>query len=245
MNTAITLALLCTLTRAEENVGGAFVFREVRNGGRVHRFAIWLPSGFDRSRTWPGLVFLHGAGESGADPIAPTRVGIGPELQAHPERWPMVVVFPQKPSGETEWEEHEAMVYDVLAHARRAYRIDPKRVALTGASQGGHGAWMIAARRPAAWRAVAPVCGYGRARTIATRVAELPVWAFHGRLDDVVDPRETERIVAAIRTERTRRALDPEAVRATFYEAANHNCWDRAYAEPDLPAWLESMCRPR
>jgi len=241
---AVTFLMLGSAP-AHGDVGAEFVVREVRSGGRVHRFAVWLPAGYDRSRTWPALLFLHGSGECGTDGEAPTRIGLGPALRRHPERWPFVVVFPQKPTSASEWEEHERMVLDVLARARRDYRIDAKRVGLTGVSQGGHGAWMFAARHPAKWRAVAPVCGYGRAATIAPRVAHLPVWAFHGQQDDVVNPHETEEIVAAIRALRAERGLDPDGVRATIFPNANHNSWDPAYAEPELPGWFAAACSTR
>ena len=201
-------------------------------------FAVWLPAGYDGRGEWPGLLFLHGSGECGRDGEAPARVGLGPALAAHPERWPFVVVFPQKPTADTEWEEHEALVFAVWRQAQRDYHVDSKRVALTGMSQGGHGAWMIAARAPQKWKALATVCGYGRAATIAPRVATLPVWAFHGLRDDVVDPADTRKIVTALRAERTRLGLDPEGARMTLYADANHNSWDAAYGGPELPAWL-------
>lgn len=224
--------------------GPAFVFRTVRVGNATHRFAVWLPAGYDGRARWPALLFLHGSGECGRDGQAPTRAGLGPALAAHPERWPFVVVFPQKPTPDTEWEEHEALVDAVWRQAQRDYHIDAKRAALTGMSQGGHGAWMLAARAPGRWRALVPVCGYGRAISIAPRVAVLPVWAFHGLRDDVVDPADTRKIVAALRAERTRRGLDPDGARMSLYDAANHNSWDSAYNEPELPVWLGRFTAP-
>jgi predicted peptidase len=184
------------------------------------------------------MVFLHGTGESGADGEKPTRVGIGPALAAHPERWPLVVVFPQKPLEEEEWEERESLVYAVLERARREFHLDRQRVALSGISQGGHGAWLIGARHPARWACLVPVSAYGRARTIAPRVARLPVWAFHGLADDLVDPAETRAVVAAIRAERERLGLDTTEVRVTLLPGTNHNSWDPAFAEPELPGWI-------
>jgi len=116
-----------------------------------------------------------------------------------------------------------------------------RRVALTGISQGGHGVWVFGARSPERWSCLAPVCGYGRWRTVARRVAGLPVWAFHGLRDDLVDPEDTRQIVGAIQAERARRGRvpdGPEGARMTLYAEANHNSWDPAYAEPDLPGWL-------
>src|SRR5262245_24649791 len=65
-----------------------FVVEHVREGGVDRAYAVWLPSGWNARRAWPGIVFLHGAGECGADAITPTRIGIGPALTEYPERWP-------------------------------------------------------------------------------------------------------------------------------------------------------------
>lgn len=213
-------------------------------GGERFVYTVWRPPGYESSRRWPGVVFLHGAGECGRDGEKPTGIGLGPALAAHPERWPFVVVFPQKPREEEEWEEREDLVLAVVRDALRRERIDPARVALTGMSQGGHGAWMIAARSPRMWSAVVPVGGYGRPRTIASRVRGLPVWAFHGGEDDVVLPRESELVVAEIRRLRSAPGSgDSAGARLTIYPRANHNSWDSAYAEPELPGWLLAQRR--
>jgi predicted peptidase len=217
---------------------GRYVERSVRVRGTTHRFRVWLPPGHAPDRTWPGVVFLHGSGECGDDNHKQTRVGLGPALAAHPERWPCVVVLPQKPREDEEWEEREDLVLAALDRAAGEFRIDRRRIALTGMSQGGHGTWYLAARHPERWSRLAPVCGYGRARTVARRVARLPVWAFHGLRDDLVLPDETRQIVTAIRAERERLGLDPEGARMTLYTEANHNSWDPAYGEEALPGWL-------
>lgn len=219
---------------------GSFVVRSLKLDGQTHRYAVWLPPGYDEQIGWPALVFLHGSGECGDDGLRPTRVGLGPALEAHPERWPLVVVFPQKPVEQEEWEERETLVLAVLDRVDRDFKVDGSRVALSGLSQGGHGTWIFGARHPERWRCLAPMCGYGRARTIANRVARLPIWAFHGLRDDVVDPDESRSIIAAVRSERVRLGLDPAEARMTLYEDANHNSWDPACAEPELPGWFMS-----
>jgi predicted peptidase len=204
-------------------------------------YAVWLPPGYDAARAWPCVVFLHGSGESGTDGLKPTLQGIGPALLEHPERWPCIVLFPQKPTEDEEWEEREAFVLRLLRAAQGTWRIDPDRVALAGISQGGHGAWVFGARHPALWSCLVPVCGYGRARTVASRAWRLPVWAFHGLQDDVVDPRDTQGIVAEL-ARRRREAGLPEP-RMTLYPDLNHGCWATAFGEPELPAWILAQRR--
>ncbi len=223
---------------AESGDPGRFVFREVRVRDTVQRFAVWLPPGHARSRAWPGIVFLHGSGECGDDGTRQTRIGLGPVLHARPGEWPFVVVMPQKSTDMEEWEENEDLVFGALAEATSEFGIDTSRVALVGLSQGGHGTWLIGARHPGRWTCLVPVCAYGHALTVSRRVAPLPVWAFHGLKDDIVNPEDTQKIVAGIREARARLGLDESDVRATYFPQANHNSWDSAFAEPELPGWI-------
>jgi predicted peptidase len=224
---------------------GRFVLDSVRVGEDERFFSVWLPPAYESAGAWPAILFLHGSGESGADGIKPTTIGMGPALRAHPNQWPFVVVFPQKPREDHEWEEHEDLVFAVFDRAATQFRVDTARVALCGVSQGGHGAWMLGARYPERWTCLVPICGYGRARTVSPRVARLPVWAFHGLMDDLVDPADTRNIVEGIRLERRRLDLPPDSVRMTLYPEANHNSWDSAFAERDLPAWVLRQSQPR
>lgn len=217
---------------------GRYVEEHLRAGGKGYRFLVWLPPGHGEARAWPGIVFLHGSGECGVDPRAPTRVGLGPRLMESPERWPFVVAFPQKPLDVEEWEEREDLVLAAAELLVRKHGVSRSRIALAGLSQGGHGVWMIGARHPGRWSCLVPVCGYGRGRTVGPRVARLPVWAFHGLQDDVVDPRETREVVRWARERREALGLDPQGIRMTLYPDANHGAWEPAFAEPELPAWI-------
>lgn len=235
----ISLGIARPASSAEPRNPGFQVY-ELTLGGERHRYSVWTPPGYDSGRRWPCLVFLHGLGECGLDGEKPTGTGLGPALTAHPERWPFVVVFPQKPKTEEEWEEREDLVLAVLDAARNRVAVDSTRIGLTGMSQGGHGVWYLGARHPGRWSHLVPVCGYGRPPTVAPRVARLPVWAFHGLQDGLINPEDTQRIVTEIRAHRSRLGLpdDSLAVRMTLYPEADHNSWDLAYADPELPKWM-------
>jgi predicted peptidase len=235
---ALIAVLVAFVTPSQAADAGRFEERSVVVGGVSHRFRVWIPPGYSRDRAWPLILFLHGAGECGTDGVKPTRIGLGPALETLPARWPFVVLFPQKTHEYEEWEECEDLVLEVLRRGEAEFRIDPARVTLAGVSQGGHGVWMIGARNAGLWSALVPVCGYGRPTTIAPRVVRLPVWAFHGARDDVVDPGDSRRIVAALRSRRSASGLDPDGARLTLYPDANHNSWDAAFGEPGLPGWI-------
>ncbi|HVN75527.1 MAG TPA: dienelactone hydrolase family protein [Thermoanaerobaculaceae bacterium] len=238
----------------EEGAGGGsmptgFLFRSLTLDGRVLKAAVYVPRGYDPARTWPLILFLHGSGESGTDGSRELAQGLPRELVWNPDAWPFIVVMPQKPSQDLEWEQLETEVMTLLAQVRREYSVDPTRLVLTGLSQGGHGAWVLAARHPGMWAAVVPVCGYGPARRpgsgdltgtpgeLAARIGSVPVWAFHGEADDVVPVGETRAVVDALKA-----AGSPP--RVTIYPGVGHGCWERAYGEPELPRWLLAQRRP-
>jgi predicted peptidase len=230
---------------AARDAAAHFEFREFTRGGVHYHYAVWLPADYREKHGWPAMLSLHGSGESGLDGRKPTLVGLGRALTAHPEAWPFVVVFPQKPREDEEWWEEEAAVFETIQRARREFDFDSERMALCGMSQGGHGVWMLGARYPNRWACLVPIAGYGRVRTVAKRVARLPVWAFHGLRDDLVNPEDTRQIVEAIRAERERLDLGSVETRVTLYPEANHNSWDSAFAEPTLPAWILQRIQSR
>lgn len=198
--------------------------------GQEHKYAIYAPPGAAPDAGWPAILFLHGSGERGDDNVAQTRVGIGPAILAHPERFPCVVVMPQCPKG-PRWEGAlNEMALAALDDASAAYPIDQERLALTGLSMGGFGTWAIAAEHPGRFRVLAPVCGGGEPQRAAL-LARTPIWCWHGAADTAVPAARSREMVAAVQ------AAGGE-VRYTEVEHIGHNSWDSAYASPELIRWL-------
>ena len=221
------------------------VFREVIVDGTAHRVALRVPADYDGSRPWPLVVFLHGSGECGTDGVRQAQVGLGPAMAARPERWPCLVLMPQKPSEAEEWEEHEDLVLAAIAdvQATRQHRPGPHRA--DGPVPGR--ARRLAHRRAASGAVFVPGARV-RLRPRPHHRAAGGVAAGVGlpRLrDDVVDPGETTAIVEEIRRRRQSAGLDPAGARLTLYPDAGHNSWDAAYAEPELPGWLLGQVRTK
>jgi predicted peptidase len=259
LTTLMGLALLfgCSRTSrppdpAAGRIPTGFLFESLSQGGRTYAYAVYVPRAYDPSSSWPLVLFLHGAGESGTDGAKMLIQGIGSAMQWNIDAWPAIVIFPQKPTEDAEWEQHDAALMEMLARARARYRIDPGRLYLTGLSQGGHGSWVLGARHADLWAAIVPVCGYAASRRSAKRdlpppydggAAELaallratPVWAFHGEADDVVPVKETKDLVAALEHAGGR-------PRVTVLPGVGHAAWDRAYGDPELPRWLFAQRR--
>ena len=231
----IALSCLLALPSMAQTVTG-FVDKVIQLGGEAYRYQVYLPAGYDAGKPWPVMVFLNGKGECGRDGKKQVSVGLGTAIRRAPERWPFVVVFPQKPESETEWGDHQDLVLATLAATEKEYAIDAGRRVLTGLSQGGSGSWQIGSAHAAMWRAVAPICGYRSRDWSVKALAKTPVWAFHGDADGVVPLRASEELCKELRKA-------GGAPHLTVYPGVQHNSWDRAYRESALAEWCRLALR--
>lgn len=210
-------------------------------------YAVYVPRSYDAIKPWPCILFLHGSGESGTDGLKQVIQGLGGAIQWNEAEWPFIVLFPQKPVEREQWEFYDTAVMSMLSQAQTDYNIDADRVYLTGLSQGGHGTWAFASKHPGTFAAIAPICGYDRPlkpSEIASRIGNVPIWAFHGLADNVVKPEDTTSVIEAVRAARAGKA-DAAEVKMSLYEGVNHGSWDRAYRTEKLAAWLLSHSRPK
>jgi predicted peptidase len=198
--------------------------------GADRRYMIFVPPAYDPAVPAPAIVFLNGKGECGTDGMLPITAGLGPAVIRDVKRWPFLIIFPQKRDPEILWSDDDAVVLAAIDQTLRDYRVDPARLYLTGISQGGHGTWAIAARNPARFAALAAVCGWAD-ETTARQVARIPSWIFHGETDPVVPVATSRDMHAWIQSA-------GGSSRLTVYPGIEHNAWDRAYAEEELPEWL-------
>ncbi len=231
--------------------GPGFVLQRLEVSGQRMACVVYTPENRAGARP-PAILFLHGRGECGDDGWKHVRnSSIAQAVMAAPDRWPFVIVMPQKPDGDAQWEDFDAIVMALLDAAIREHGVDPARVYLTGLSQGGHGTWKFAAVHPNRFAAIAPICGYinpdfrnappdaAEAAEIAARLDAMPVWCFHGRADDIVPAAHSEAMMRAIRARRgAQGACEAPEAKLTIYPGVKHNAWDEAYAEPELPGWL-------
>lgn len=206
--------------------------------GRAEKlpFLLYTPSNYQAGQKVPVLLFLHGLGESGDENFKQLAVHGPPKRVAKEgKEFPFVIVSPQspKPGKDREdvvesWKVDELMA--LLDHVEEHLSIDTSRVYLSGLSMGGFGTWRLAATHPERFAAAIPICGGGKTEW-ADQLATLPIWAFHGGKDFVVELKESEEMVAAIQ----RAGGD---VKLTIYPEAGHDSWTETYANPEVYAWL-------
>ena len=200
-------------------------------------YLLYLPQDYNQSLQyrWPLILFLHGAGERGTDPQDITRYSI-PAFLTTTSDFPFVVLSPQ--SLPDNWWSNQVDVLNVLLNQIQVtYAVDPRRVYLTGQSMGGYGTWAMALKYPTRFAAIVPVAsGWDvTGDLVPPNICDLknvPVWVFHGALDENVLPDQVTAMVEALQA-------CPGNVRFTLYPDADHiGSSNRAYAEPVLYAWL-------
>jgi dienelactone hydrolase len=240
------LAAACTsgcaapIGHSPRRYGPGFHERSITIGDVTRRYVVYIPRNYREEVQTPTIMFLHGRGECGTDGWKPVGQGIGRAIMSDVDRWPFIVIFPQKADQNGLWEDDDALVMGTLAATARAFSVDASRTYLTGLSQGGHGTWAIAAKHPSTWAAIVPICGYADPIALAPAVKHFPIWCFHGAADKVILVDQSRNMVNAIRVS------GKTELKYTEFAAVEHNSWDMAYGTADLPEWLlrHSLAKP-
>ena len=198
------------------------------------KYLFYLPKDYYNAKkiAWPLILFLHGMGERGNDLELVKIHGI-PKIVKTQKDFPFIAVSPQCPT-EYVWRDKKMLqaVESLILKIIKNYRIDKTRVYITGLSMGGYGTWALAARLPDLFAAAVPICGGGDPTTVNV-LKNLPIWVFHGGLDEVVLPEESEKMVQALERAGGK-------VRYTLYPKAYHDSWTETYDSPALYDWLLS-----
>lgn len=221
-------------------------------GGELN-YRILYPNNFDKSKDYPLVVFLHGMGERGGDNSKQLLNG-GQLFADSIEEYPAVVIFPQCPTmdywanvyrpdqggrdrnyvfhTDQDYNQSLGMVAELIDDFLEKPFIDESRFYLSGLSMGGFGVWELLWRMPEKIAAAAPICGGGPVE-MTEKMAQVPIWAFHGVDDAVVHPRFSRRMIPALQEHGGQAKI-------TLYPGVNHNAWDYAFKEPDFLSWMFS-----
>ena len=231
-----------------------FLNRKIDLHGITYRFQVYLPEEWrrDDGKQWPIILFLHGRGERGSEGMWQTQFGIAEAVRSHPERWPFVIVMPQCPEN-AHWTDPAMLDLAMASLDQEAaeFHGDAARTYLSALSMGGYGAWELARLHPHRWAAIEIAASgvfwsYAPERwqessvlpaEYAAALGRTPIWLFHGTLDTVVVPRQSELMFDAFK------AAGGD-IRLWLYQGLKHDSWSRAYDEQELPRWLLAHRNP-
>ncbi|MBN9500673.1 MAG: dienelactone hydrolase family protein [Armatimonadetes bacterium] len=192
------------------------------------RYLAYVPEGYDqdKKKEWPLVLFLHGAGERGAD-IQKVKVHGIPKEIAEGRQFPFIAISPQCPTDG--WWDTDVLI-GLLNHIESKYRVDKSREYLTGISMGGYGTWALAAAQPNRFAAIAPICGGGNPVT-AKALAKIPIWCFHGDKDPVVPIQNSQIMVDWVTASKGN-------IRFTVIKDGQHDVWTDIYKGQEIYDWL-------
>jgi predicted peptidase len=239
---SLPICLAIVLFHCSSGVGGepktGFLPRVHKGAEEESKYALFVPHTHKETEAAPLILFLHGGGERGDDGELPVKQGIGNAIKfkQNEKTFPFFVIFPQCKAGkEHDWkacgpDAQRAMA--ILDEVMKEYRIDAKRLYLTGLSMGGVGTWSLAAAHPGKWAAIAPICGRADLET-ATAIKDIPCWTFCGDQDNAKLLDGTRDMVAALK----KAGGNP---RYSEFPYVGHNSWDSAYVTPELYPWFLS-----
>jgi predicted peptidase len=210
--------------------------------GRTLPYRLLKPDQIESGKSYPLVLFLHGAGERGSDNAQ--QLSNAARQFARPinrRKYPCFVLAPQCPSGKSwsVWSKHAMLgeptvpmklALELLDRLVAELPVDKNRIYVTGLSMGGHGTWDVIARRPGYFAAAMPICGGGDPAQ-AAKMTKLPIWAFHGDRDDRVPYQRTVEMIEAIR----QAGGEPKM---TIFRGVDHDCWGLAYGNPAVLDWL-------
>jgi phospholipase/carboxylesterase len=152
---------------------------------------LYVPEYYLDTREWPLIVALHG-GRQGRGSWA----GSGGEGR-HPSR-PVFLGSTWDPAD-------DAAVSGLVDDVAARYRVDRRRVLLTGMSDGATFTFIFGLAHPDRFRALAPLCGVLHPAVLTQGTLEngrnLPVYMVHGAKDWIF-PIETARMAARVLEER-------------------------------------------
>ncbi|MCX7039808.1 MAG: cadherin-like beta sandwich domain-containing protein [Spirochaetes bacterium] len=231
--------------------------------GATMGYRLFVPEGYDPSRSYPLVLFLHGAGESGSDNEIHLRANQGATVWAKPReqgRHPCFVLAPQNPKdpeaispgdfGRMGWtslmsrgfrdpfESAPAlgMAYAVLQKVMADYNVDRSRVYATGLSMGCFGVCAMNVDHPDTFAAIVAICG-GLDPASAFALAKKPIWVFHATEDPLVDVRFSRDTVRAL-SEAGGKPRYTEYGKEVYIAPTAHQSWIPAYASAEMRDWL-------
>lgn len=235
-----------------------YEYKTFVNQADTLKYRIMYPKNFSKDKQYPLVLFLHGAGERGAN--NESQLAHGSKLFAddvNRNQFPAIVIFPQCPQNDYwanvsvdrtatplkltfkdagEPTKALSLVMQLLDNMLAKSYVNNQKVYVGGLSMGGMGTFELLSRKPDTFAAAFAICGGGSTKQTENYATKTDLWIFHGAKDDVVIPQHSIDMVSAI----LKYGGKPNF---TLYADDNHNSWDTTFAEPKLLPWLFSKLK--
>lgn len=203
-------------------------------------YLLYLPEGYedDPEKPWPLLFFLHGYGDRGDNMLLLAKASPFMYIREK-EPLPFIIAAPLLSAYQGYSSFPEEYMDGALAEIQADYRVDVKRIYVTGLSMGGEATYRFAVHQPDMFAAIAPLSAYVDSETYSMlrHIKDLPVWAIHGADDTIIPLGRGQQPVDALK----------EAggnIRFSILEGHDHDTWTDTYSDPAFYDWLLQYQKP-
>ena len=226
-------------------------------------YKLYVPGKYDRRKKYPMVICLHGTGEV-MEPLdavlmktqmatvfaEDSEAGHNECLVLVPkcnirydedDNWTTLNQFVKQRSDSPFWPmPHLTVVWRLIGKLMNEYKIDDRRLYLTGISSGAFGTYVLAMEHPDAFAALVPVSGAANPARIGA-LKHTPLWIFHAADDPVIVPSYTlDPTLAALDGAGIRYRVTRYPEKLIFWQSA-HFCWERVYKEKEMRDWMFSQ----
>ena len=247
----MTILLIAALTVQAQNE--IFRKKEFIYKGDTLRYRVLFPENYDKSKSYPLVLFLHGSGERGNDNEKQLVHGASLFTDSlNRQKYPAIVLFPQCPANQS-WvtikDKRDAKFEFIVGKEpamplylakklvdtyRKTEAVDSKRIYILGLSLGGMGTFDLICRNPNLFAAAIPICGAVNFERLK-KVKKMPIRIYNGDSDNSVSPEYSRNAFIELKADGSQRVEHIE------YPGVGHDSWTPAFAEPDFLKWLFSQ----
>lgn len=165
--------------------GPGIHIENLRMGELVVRYVISVPKDYSPAKPVPFVLALHYGGSPNGAAQGLMLALVQPALA----ELGAVILAPESLGGGWDTANNQRAVNTLMEAVQASYRIDARKMAVTGFSMGGTGTWSVVNRYPERFSAAIPVAGMPPASMGQWRT---PVFAVHSRNDEVMPIGPTE-----------------------------------------------------
>lgn len=245
-----TLLITALLVQAQNEF---FQKKEFIYKGDTLRYRVLFPENYNKSKSYPLVLFLHGSGERGNDNEKQLVHGASLFTDSlNRMNYPAIVLFPQCPADQS-WvaikDKPDAQfdLIDAKEPAKPLYlakklvdlylktqAVDSRRIYILGLSLGGMGTFDLICRYPNLFAAAIPICGAVNVERLK-KVRKMPIRIYNGDSDNSVSPEYSRNAYIELKADGSQHVEHIE------YPGVGHDSWTPAFAEPDFLKWLFSQ----
>ncbi len=208
-------------------------------------YMVYLPDGYEEktSEKWPLILFLHGTGDRGTNVFLLAKAS--PYMMIREKGpLPFIIIAPLLNLSKDFRCFPGHYLEGVLDEVMENYRVDDKRIYLTGISMGGEASYRFSLEHPEKFAAVASLSGclakYDSAfyrekeemkNIPLSRLKGVPAWEIHGS-DDIIVPVD--------KAQGTINDFNNSGVNIMFTILKNHDhdVWSDTYTDPEFYKWF-------